>query len=262
MLIFPDFVLQKTIKETLTEIANDEAIIQFLFGQFKEAHLSEIYGQKEIDSLVEFLKKDQIKVVTSWNMIDVKYPSYSIQLLNNEEIDNEALLDDHGIEEFLDADGNVINKNPPIICGDGSGVYPPVIPTHSSKRDVFSTSIREHLMVGCHATEPNIARYMAWLLQFIIRSKKNTLISRGINRISLSFSDFNRMNDLLPENIFTRFANLSLQHFLSFTEDDLLLDDTTGINVIVKGQIQSSTNSPGTTNKSLPSNATFVTIEG
>jgi len=258
-LIMPDFVLQKTIKEALTTIANSESTISFLFGQFTESHLSDIYGQKEIDSVIEFLTKDKIKTVTSFNMVDANSPCYSIQLLNNQEIDNEAVLDDFGEEVFLDEDGDAVQKYP------SSLTYPEVIPAHDSKVDQSFSAIQESLLIGCHAPDhPNMARYMAWLLQYIIRSNKNTLIERGLNRISIGFSDFNRANEYLPDNIFTRFGTFNCVHYLSFNETDLEL---TATNVTVQGQIREYTDndgniiSPATTEKSLPATATFVTID-
>lgn len=261
MFILPEFVLVSTLKEALTEIANDSDILEQLFSQFEQPYLEDIYGKKEIDSIKEYFEKDQIKVVNSFRLIDSEYPCYSIQLINNEEIDAEALLDDFGCVEFLDENGNVVQKNPASLTGPG---FPVSIPDHDSKRDVYAIPVRENIMIGCHAADkPNITRFMSWMLQYILRSKKNTLIARGINRISMSFSDFSRANELLPENIFTRFCTLSCVHYLTFSEDDLLLDDSgNAIDLQVKAQIRSYANSPGTTDKELPENATFITIEG
>lgn len=255
MIIFPDFVLQTVVQETLEEISNDSNILDQLFSEFKRAHFNKTYGQAEIDEIRAYFEKKQIRVVTSWSMVKSEYPCYSIQLLQSQEIDGEAALGDYLEAEFLGDDGEEVNKYP------SSLNYPQTIPDHTSKVDVTGVPIRESILIGSHAPDkPNIARYMAWVLHYILRSKRNVLIDRGLDRSTIGFSDFARQNEYLPENIFTRFCTFGCVHYLTFKNTVNLLE-CDGIDVKITSQIPETDCSPGTTDQEQNSNSTVNTIE-
>jgi len=252
---FPDLVVISVIQDALDQIYDDPTILEQLFSDFKESHFSTVFGDKEINSINEYMLRKTIRTIAAWNLIEAHLPCFSVTMQPSQELDNEALLDDFGSERFLDSEGEAVQKNPSCL------VYPEVIPSHETKDDVYSVPVQESILIGVHAPDnPYLCRYMAWLLHYILRSKKNTFIDRGLNRISISFSDFQKVPNIVPDHVYTRFCTLSCVHYLTFNEADLLLDDDTGIDLTVKGSLEDTELSPGSTNKRLPSDATFISI--
>lgn len=254
MLIMADFVVQTVIKEALTEISNNTNILDALFSELKKAHLSGVYGQDEIDIIKSFFQKNQITVVTGWSQISSRYPSYSIQLSSSSEVASESALGDFLYDEYLLNDNKVnVHQN--------ELTYPKNNQNYDEKNEVYGTPIQESIIIGCHAIDkPNIARYMAWVLHYILRSKLQTFIDRGLDRINLSFSDFNQANEYLPETMFTRFCTFSCFHYLKFSKEinPFALDS---VNTVVKAQIQESEYSEGTTDQGDEDEDTVITID-
>lgn len=253
MIIMSDFIVQTVIQEALEEIANNSAIFDALFVEFKKAHFSSTYGQKEIDSIKSFFMKKQIKVVTSWSQVQSKYPCYSVQLSASGEIDAESSLGDYLYDQYSN-EGEVVN-----VLGNGND-YPQQTPTYDEKNEVYGAPIQESVLIGCHGVDkPNVARYMAWVLHYILRSKMQTFIERGIDRISLQFTDFNGANEYLPEQVFTRFCTFRGVHYLTFNKkiDPFSL---TSVNTKVKAQVQDTEFVDGTTDQG-DEDDTVITID-
>lgn len=239
MLIFGDFVVQKVILEALEKISNDSSVLEALFVELKKDYFLDTYGQSEIEEIRKYFETKKIKVVNAFTMVEQNVPTYSIQLLQNREITAEASLGDFLETEFI-GDDEEIDMYP------SSLEYPKVDPEFDSKNEVFGTPIQESVTIGCFGRTPNAARYMSWILHYILRSNLNTFINRGLDRLDIGFTDFTRQNDRMPENVYARFCTLTYVHYLSFKKKANLLE-CDYLTVKTTAQVESTENSPGTT---------------
>lgn len=248
--ITSDLVIQELLREVTEQLFVNPAVMDELFDLFTTTNLSIGYGQKQRDELKDYLRKTKINVQDGYQQLDSRMPAYVVWLGSSQELNNEALLDDFGDEQFIDEDGNDVPTGK-------SNLQTIALTAAGGKIEQTAVSIQETVLVSCMAHDkPLIARYLAWILHYIMRANKNVLIERGINTFSLSFSDFHPWEgyNQLPDLVYQRVCTITTQwwlHINSNVSDKLL----SSLVVQLKAQM------PGTTKQGDEDNDSVVTIE-
>jgi hypothetical protein len=77
--------------------------------------------------------------------------------------------------------------------------------------DVIGYSpIRDNILLGIHGGEtPDLPKYLYMLVVYILNSYKYDLMTKGIFLGTFSMTDISRMNDYLPDNVYSRFMTFS-----------------------------------------------------
>lgn len=104
---------------------------------------------------------------------------------------------------------------------------------------------RETILIACYAqNDPNIAKFMYYILMYILHRKKSVLEARGIELSNITSSDFAREGGMTePEHVYSRYVTLSCLTRFTYTTDkkDVFGDVSLGILVPVD---QVETNDP------------------
>jgi hypothetical protein len=104
MSLFPGEVLIKRIIEVaIDDLKKNEWIIQDIFSDFIENPLLEkIYGYKEIDNAIKFIKNTRINFYLNLRMDNVEFPAITINLSSSQEARDLATLadSDYCVKEY------------------------------------------------------------------------------------------------------------------------------------------------------------------
>jgi len=211
-----DLVVQELLRTVLENIQSDPEVVDELFDMFIKSHLNffSTKGKRELKEIRKYLKNNQIHVMDGWNIAEAKVPVYAVYLGGNSEVDAEAMLDDFGTEQFVDENGEVVNKYPSMLDTIE-------IPDHVGKEEVRTSAIQETVIIDCISENSLLTRYLAYLLHYILRFNKDNLLDLCINRINISFSDFAPFqgHDKLPDYLFRRTCTLRCHTFISSVTD-------------------------------------------
>lgn len=72
-----------------------------------------------------------------------------------------------------------------------------------------SIPFRERVIIGVYAqNDPNITKYLYYILMYFLHRRKKDLEARGIQLSSITASDFSR-EDMTPENVFSRYVSFN-----------------------------------------------------
>lgn len=93
---------------------------------------------------------------------------------------------------------------------------------HEEKGDTSAVN----LLIGVHAKDALTAKYLYVILKYIFKSRKTSLIRRGIVNSSFSGSDFTRDLKYEGDVVFTRFFTLSGQVDDTWRSDETILIDS------------------------------------
>lgn len=214
-IVTADLVIQELLREVMAQLHQDPEAMEELFDLYITTNLAIGYGQKQIDELKTYLKDTKLNVIDGYSQLDAKMPAYVVLLGSAQELNNEALLDDFGAERFIDEDGEDIPTGK-------SRLDTEPLTAAGGKIEQIASSIQENVIVDCLAHDkPLVARYMAWILHYVMRANKNVLIERGINTFSLAFSDFHPWEQAatLPDLIYRRLCTITCQHWLHINTD-------------------------------------------
>ncbi len=217
--VYPiDFLLQTVIEESLELFrSSPENAPNAVFGHLAATYLSK-YGQKKIDEIAKYIRETQIPVVQHWSLVPEQVPCFSIQLMNSKEDEQYAGMGDH-VENV-----DVLNEEETAI----------------EKRTAFLYSpMSDEVQIGIHnSITPDLTKYLYYLLVHTFITSKETLIRRGLELTTWNATDISRINDYLPENIYSRFINFTAFSTPRFSLDEdvsivtgieLFPDDITGI---------------------------------
>lgn len=199
--IFADLVVETIIREGLADLkANLDARLNVLFEQLKSSYLNAEYGQAELDRFKTFLTNEKIDVVHSWRQVEERVPCFYIQTIGGPEDTAKAMLEDYS--------GDVDT----IVLGE-----------LTDRKEETTIVMRESLQVGVHVNDPGGPTALRWLyacLFYFLCSRKHDLMARGIDLSTLTSSDFNRLNELLPEHIYSRYVTLSYNNYMTWVKRD------------------------------------------
>lgn len=203
---FPtDFLLQAVIEQGLSWYrANGPVAGPAVFGHLTDPLLNAKYGAAKIAELTAFIQATNIPVVQHWSLVGQVLPCFSVQLMDGGEAENEAGLGDWAEQaDQFDSNGNLLGRQ--------GYVFSPV---------------RETLHVGIHAaTTPDYAKYLYYFLTYVLMVFKPILEQNGIDLSAYHATDISRLNEWLPQGVFTRFVNVTMRttpEFLPQTADQII----------------------------------------
>ena len=186
--VYPmDFIVESIIKSGLAWFRSDADAPDLVFGQLDQPYLSR-YGTSKIAELTQYIIETDIKVVQSFSMIDEVLPTISVQLASGSEDMSKVAIDD-AMEDvkILDAQNSL-----------------------SETEEIMYSPITESIMIGLHAGgTPDLPKYLYMLIVYILSAYKYDLITKGIYMGTFNMTDLSRLNEYLPENIYTRFLTFT-----------------------------------------------------
>jgi len=211
--IFPtDFVLETVLRAGIDWFKSDTEAPRRVFGQLLAPWLAPRYGQKKIDEISDYISKYEIRIVQHFALIAQQLPSISIQLLEANEEVSRAGLSDHfaDVDSMDDANGNVLGRE--------SRGYAPVI---------------DNVQIGIHASEtPDLVKYLYYLIIYLLSAFKDDLLTRGLQLTTFRATDISRINEYLPNNVYSRFINFQTFTMAQYKKDDMpILDKILGLNL-------------------------------
>lgn len=196
-----DFLIQGIIEEGLALFrSSPENFPNFVFGHLGASYLQKKYGQAKIDELSKYIRETQIPVVQHWSLVDVQLPCFSITLLDGREDEQHSSLADFlGHSDTLNEAGTAIED----------------------RTEFKYAAIEDQIQIGIHNNNtPDLTKYLYYFLVNIFITSKKTLINRGIQLTSWNATDISRVNEYLPNNVFSRFVNFSCFTTPKFTIDE------------------------------------------
>jgi len=209
--IYPvDFLLETILKAGLEWFRTDPAAPNYVFGHLNSPYLAK-YGQPKIDEIAAYIRKYDIKIVQSWALIATAVPCISIQLLDAGEMTERAgLADFERMADTKNLDGEVIGR-----------------------REVSYSPISDNIHLGIHCQDsPDLAKYLYYLVVYVLHSFKPQLETRGMMLGTFRATDLSRMNEYLPENLYSRFINFTIFTIASFDKGVVpIIEQFMGINV-------------------------------
>ena len=220
--IFPvDFILETILESGLEWFRTDPKAPDRVFGQLKADWLSVKYGDKKIAEIAEYIKKYQIRIVQHWALVAKQTPCISIQLLEASEEEGRAGLEDH----YRNID--TINSEDAVLGREAQG-YVPIV---------------DNMHIGIHASEtPDLVKYLYYLVIYLLSAFKSDLQDRGLQLTTFRATDLSRLNEYLPNNVYSRFINFQTFTVAPYKRENLpILDTILGLTVNLETQEGSGT---------------------
>lgn len=209
--VYPvDFLLETILKAGLEWFRTDPLAPNYVFGHLNSPYLAK-YGQPKIDEIAAYIKKYDIKIVQSWALIATAVPCISIQLLDaGEMIERTGFADFERMADTLNMEGEV-----------------------SGRREVSYCPITDNIHLGIHCQDsPDLAKYLYYLIVYVLNSFKPQLETRGMMLGTFRATDLSRMNEYLPENLYSRFINFTIFTIASFDKGVVpIIEQFMGINI-------------------------------
>ena len=172
--IMPEIVLQKMIKMGIKELRSNRSAFDDLFAQYIDPDLADDYGEDYLDKLWDWFSTTKIPVIQAWSFNAQKIPSISIHLANETEDESKAAFKDIG---FVDSDSNEI----------GVGVFTVMVD------------------IGIHANKAgDHVLWIYYIVSYILYRQKEWAEKNGLQLHTFSASDYNKNNQYMTENIWTR----------------------------------------------------------
>ena len=98
-----------------------------------------------------------------------------------------------------------------------------------TQHEVKGDSSAAHALIGVHCKDALLTKYLYIILKYIMKSRKKSLIKRGVLNSTFSGSDFTRDLKYEGDMVFTRFFTLSGQVDDTWRTDDIELIDSVEI---------------------------------
>lgn len=210
--VYPvDFTLEAVLRAGIDWFLSNPDAPNCVFGHLLSPWLNTKYGQAKIDEIGDFIKKYEIPIVQHWSLIPERVPCISIQLLDANEEEMRAGLGDHQtMMDTLDMNQNVIGRE-----------------------EVGYSPIIDSIHIGIHANQtPDLAKYLYYLVVYLLNGFKPQLQERGLLLSTFRATDLSRMNEYLPENIYSRFINFTCYTIAPYKRSELpIIDEILGISV-------------------------------
>lgn len=209
--VYPvDFIVETILRAGINWFLTDPEAPGLVFGQLKAPWLSK-YGEPKINEISAYIAKYDIKIVQHFSLVAQSVPCISIQLLDGNEEEARAALDDH--MEMQDA----IGENN-AVAGRQQFGYAPII---------------DNVHIGIHAhTTPDLTKYLYYLIVYVLSSFKPQLQERGLNLTTFRVTDISKLNEYLPENIYSRFINFSMWTMAPFRKGKVpIIERILGVHV-------------------------------
>jgi len=189
--IYPvDFIFEQIIEDGLDWFRNTPEAPEYVYGHLKSALLNDRYGQGKIDEIKNYIEATEIRVSQAWPTGSEVVPVISINLASGVE-----RIEHAGMDDF---DSNL----------DTLGVEELV----EERREIGYTPINDELLIGIHsAGSPDTVKYIHMLLVFILAQNRDIFSSEGLMNLTFRSTDLSRLNELLPQNMFSRFVTATVE---------------------------------------------------
>ena len=209
--VYPvDFLFESVLRAGLEWFRTDPEAPKFVFGHLLSPYLSK-YGQAKIDEITNYIKKYDIKIVQHWSLINTSVPCISIQLLDANEMTDRAGLSD--FQRSIDA----LNTEMEVV----------------GRRDVGYSPISDNIHIGIHTQDtPDLVKYIYYLVVYILNSFKSQFEAKGMMLGTFRATDLSRLNEYLPENMYSRYINFSIFTTASFDKGAVpIIEEFMGVHV-------------------------------
>ena len=229
--IYPvDFLLESVLKAGLEWFRTDPQAPKFVFGHLQSPYLNAKYGEAKINEIAAYIRKYDVKIIQHWSLIHASVPCISIQLLDaNEMTERAGFADFQRMSDTLNADNEVVGR-----------------------RDVGYSPITDNIHLGIHCQDtPDLAKYLYYLTTYILNAFKPQLETQGMMLGTFRATDLSRVNEYLPENLYSRFINFTIFTLASFDKGVVpIIEEFMGVHV--------APSSSGSAGQTLPESDTPV----
>jgi len=191
-----DFILEVIFEQGLEWFRADKDAPNLVYGNLNKEILKTRYGQSKIDEIAEWVKRTEIRVTQSFPTAAEQTPMISINLANGQEVEQHAALDDFA--------GNL-----DVLGGDDNSVV--------DRAEIGYSAIQDELLIGIHTSgTPDKTKYLHMLVLYLLNSYIDVLDEEGFFNVGFKSTDLSRLNEYLPQNIFSRFISVTGESFAKF----------------------------------------------
>ena len=201
----PEIVIQKVISHGIKQLRANKAEFYDLFSQFTQDELNDDYGPTYLDELWKWFSTTKIPVVKAWSLNAQIIPCISVHLANETEDESKASI------------------------GDYAGVFDELGETGTG---VFTAMVD----IGIHANKAgDHVLWLYYMVAYILFKHKLMAHRLGLKLHTFSASDYNKDNNKMTENIWTRWVRFrcTTQNFWDADRfldiQDLNLDPAVGL---------------------------------
>jgi hypothetical protein len=205
-----DFLLETILDAGIAWYRSNINNSKVVFGWLGTSWLNSKYGQAKIDEIWNYINKYELPIVQHFALIDQTRPCISIQLLDGSEMIERTGLADHG---------GVVDT---IVGGELTG-----------RKEIRYSPIVDNIHIGIHVINtPDLAKYIYYLVIYILNAFKPQLEERGLQLSTFRATDISRLNEYLPENMYSRFVNFSVFSIAKIDAGDMpIVDEILGIHM-------------------------------
>jgi hypothetical protein len=209
-----DFMLEAVLKLGLQHFRQTPDLANRVYGHLLSGPLSRKYGQSKIDEIREYINSTDIGIIQGFPMTSENSPTISLNLNDGSEDEKYSGLDNFGGE--LDTFGS-----------DGSVV---------ARENLGYATMRDTVIIGIHAIGgPDKTKYLYYLIAYILIAYKEQLEERGLTLSTFQATDLSRLNDYLPEGMFSRFITFSALTTVKFKKADAPIINEFSLNIKAEG---------------------------
>lgn len=210
--IYPiDFILEAVLRAGIKWFVENEDAPNKVFGHLLTPYLKTEYGQPKIDEIASYIRKYQITIVQSFAQLDERMPAISIQLLDGSEMTERAGLADYQDKiDIMDANNMV-----------------------KGRLEIAYSPMFDNVHLGIHTIDtPDLAKYLYYLIVYILNVFKLDFEKLGIYLGTYRATDISKLNDYLPENMYSRFINFSCMTLASYDRGtQTIIENIVGLSV-------------------------------
>jgi len=174
--VMPEIVIQKVLDYGIKQLRANKAEFYDLFCQFTQDELNADYGPAYLDELWKWFSTTKIPVVKAWSFNTQVIPCISVHLANETEDESKASVGD--LAGIFDDQGET-----------GTGVFTAMVD------------------IGIHANKAgDHVLWLYYIVAYILFKHKLMAHRLGLKLHTFSASDYNKDNNKMTENIWTRWV--------------------------------------------------------
>lgn len=174
--VMPEIVVQKVLEYGIKRLRANKAEFYDLFSQFTQDELAQDYGEKYLDEVWKWFSTTKLPVVKAWSFNAQQIPCISVHLANETEDESKAGLFD--LAGVFDEEGET-----------GTGVMTAMVD------------------IGVHANKAgDHVLWIYYIVAYILFKHKLMAHRLGLKLHTFSASDYNKDNNKMTENIWTRWV--------------------------------------------------------
>lgn len=189
--VYPvDFMFEQIIEDGLDWFRSTPEAPEYVYGHLKSALLNTRYGQSKIDEIATYIQDTEIRVAQAWPSGAEVVPVISINLASGVE-----RVEHTGMDDF---DSNLDT------LGAGDEI--------EERKEIGYAPLNDELLIGIHsAGSPDTVKYVHMLLVYILSANRDIFSSEGLMNMTFRSTDLSRLNELLPQNVFSRFVTATVE---------------------------------------------------